>query len=162
MKNDAHENYSAAAKLIAKHQNLASFVGPRTDSLIEKAEKYLKVKFPPSYRAFLKEFGAGSFGSTSIEGLHDAKWQGFRTDAVWLTQDIRDGGGFADHLIAVHQFGDGEVFCLDLSRSAKNGEAPVVAVTPGAAEDTSDADEIAPDFGTFLLNTVREEIDANK
>ena len=63
-----------------------------------------------------------------------------------------------DGLFALYALGEGTESCLHTSRTAPDGEMPVVAVDPaGEARE-----EIASDFGSALLALVREELDFGK
>ena len=50
-------NFEDAVNIINSVSDYAEFSGPVSEELIQKAESILGVKFPPSYRRFLKEFG---------------------------------------------------------------------------------------------------------
>src|SRR5437764_12396518 len=84
-------DYEEATELIAEHRVLADFVVPRDEALVGAAEEALSVQFPPSYRRFLREFGAGSFGGQEIYGvIDDADFEHSSIpDAVWNTLSLR-------------------------------------------------------------------------
>jgi hypothetical protein len=69
-------DYEAARKMLLEHGGLADFAGPRDEGLIEQAEQVLGLRFPPTYRRFLREFGSGSFGGTEIYGVVDDDFEG--------------------------------------------------------------------------------------
>ncbi|KAF0804037.1 cell wall assembly/cell proliferation coordinating protein, KNR4-like protein [Alcanivorax xiamenensis] len=60
-----------AIALIQKNPDVGTFVGPPEERLIELAEKALGQVFPPSYRRFTLELGAGNFGAVEIYGVID-------------------------------------------------------------------------------------------
>ena len=64
-------DYERAAALIAESKDDADFAGPRPAELIQAAEEALGVQFPPTYRRFVSEYGAGNIGSTEIYGVID-------------------------------------------------------------------------------------------
>ena len=55
--------YSEAVELMNKRPEVgADFVGPRTEALVEAAERALGLKLSATYRRFVLEYGAGNFG----------------------------------------------------------------------------------------------------
>jgi antitoxin YobK len=148
-------DYERAADLIERHADGADFAGPRPPELIEAAEQALGFRFPPSYRRFLAEYGAGGFGGTEVYGVVDADFESSSIpDGVWYNLTLRREG-FDETLYAFYDVGDGETFCLDTTRAAADGEVPVVAVRFGGDDDR---EEIAPDFGSAFLTLVEEEL----
>jgi hypothetical protein len=92
-----------------------------------RAEQDLKVRFPPSFRAFLKHFGAGLVFDYSILGLVEESGH-------WL--DIVRANLLAPQtvprfcLLFAYSGGD-EAYHLDTSRRNFASECPVVALRPG-------------------------------
>jgi antitoxin YobK len=145
-------DYEEAAELIAEHRVLADFVGPRDEALVRAAEEALGVQFPPSYRRFLREFGAGSFGGQEIYGVIDADFEHSSIpDAVWNTLSLRRDEDIPADLVAIYATGDGEQLCVQSGSS----ETPILAIWPGSG----DAPEvIASDFGLWFKDIVEGEI----
>lgn len=142
--------YERAVALIDEHEDQADFVGPRSLELIQRAELAVGLRFPPTYRRFLSEYGAGNIGGTEIFGVVDDDFETSSVpDAIWLnlTHPRED-------LFVFYALGEGTEFCLDTSRTAPDGEMPVIAVDPGGEV----REEIAPDFGSALHMLVREEL----
>src|SRR5262249_20761426 len=54
-------------------------------------------------------------------------------------------------LVEVAEVGDGDLYCLDVGATDRDGECPVLAVRLGAPP-TAAAPVAAPDFGAFLLD----------
>jgi antitoxin YobK len=151
-------SYRKATELIAKHPELADFVGPRSGSLIAAAERKLGIQFPLTYRRFLTEFGAGGFGSEEILGVIDEDFEASSTpDAIWWTLQDRRNWNLPHHLVAVYDVGDGEVFYLDLSTPEKS-EAPVIAYDAAYTPEEQSGEVIANDFGEFLLQLVQRQV----
>jgi hypothetical protein len=151
------EDYEAAAALIKAHPEEADFAGPREPSVVEAAERALGVTFPPSYRRFLLEYGAGGFGSMEIFGVIDDNFEtGPVPDGIWLTLSERqEAPPLPDDLVVVSYVGDGTLECLHVGAGAV--EAPVVFFEPGLrAEEQQPYDVEAEDFGRFLLKGVRQ------
>jgi hypothetical protein len=106
-------DYEIAAALIRSHPDLADFAGPRDEELVRAAEEALGVRFPPSYRRFLREYGAGSFGGQEIYGVIDADFESSGVpDAVWNTLGLRHDGDIPPDLVVVYATGDGERLCV--------------------------------------------------
>jgi SMI1-KNR4 cell-wall len=151
------DDYECAVALIDKHGEAADFAGPRPPGLIDRAERAVDVLFPPTYRRFLVEYGAGSIGGTEIYGVIDADFENSSIpDAVWHNLTMRRDG-YGEGLFSFHAVGDGEEYCLDTSRLRPDGEMPVVGVYVGSDERR----EIAADFGRAFLMLLREELGLN-
>lgn len=152
------QDYQIAKEIIKKSIKFSNFRGPTNEALIDKAENYLSVNFPPTYRAFLKEFGAGGLGSFEIYGVvtDDFVNSGI-PDVVWITAKGRKEWKLPEHLIPIYDLGDGELFCLDLSLQIDN-EAKIVAYTPGYSFPDENLGVIAEDFGALLLQLVQQEL----
>ena len=119
---------------------LARFSGPVEESEVVWAEQELGVTFPPSYRAFVRHFGAGR--------LHHYRLLGVRGDSLW--EDVVAVNHLAfprppAHLLRVAEALDDHTFHLDISRADEEGEYPVVAFGPGARGRV-----VAPSFLAFL------------
>lgn len=154
------DDYKTAAKLIEEHAALADFEGPKPESLVRKAEAALGLEFPPTYREFLLEFGAGDFAGEEFYGLLD---DNFKTSSIpngiWLTLNERKNRCIPDSLIIVYAVGEGTVFALDSGRSNRIGEYPVIAVPINHPLENNSLETIAEDFGRFFLETVRGALD---
>jgi hypothetical protein len=151
------EDYEKAVALVEREGG-GEFVGPRPAELIAAAEQALGFRFPPSYRRFLLDYGAGSVGATEIYGVIDEDFEDSGIpDGVWYNLELRREGQ-TETLHAFYSVGDGTLFCLDASRVAEDGEMPVVAVGSGDEE----MEEIAPDFGRAFLMLVEEELDVRE
>jgi antitoxin YobK len=60
--------YEEAVFLMKTKPDALYFEGNSSDKLIEDAEQRLNVRFPPTYKRFLTEYGAGSFGGSEFYG----------------------------------------------------------------------------------------------
>ncbi len=142
---------------MSQRPDLQRFVGPRSEALVQTAEKALGLKFPTPYRRFLLEYGAGSFGSSEIYGVINEDFTHSSVpDAVWCTLNERREGGLPPNLLVIYSDGAGTFFCLDCSGD-KEG-APIVAYYLGFPSEQQPKEVIAKDFGEFLLQVVQEEI----
>jgi SMI1-KNR4 cell-wall len=140
-----------AFALIAEHPDEGTFAGPASDGLIERAEGLLAVAFPPTYRRFLQELGAGDLWGEEFYGIVDEDLEDpTAPNAVGLALAERADGTLPDRLLPVYNLGDGTIFGLDLSANP-GGEAPVVS-WHGDPRGGTQAE--AADFGSFLLETL--------
>ena len=81
------EKYRRARELITKAGG-GDFAGPRPEALVARAEAALGLRFPPSYRQFLLDLGAGDVGGFEVYGIIDDDFADARVpDAIALTLD---------------------------------------------------------------------------
>lgn len=142
--------------LVAENAEEADFVGSQPMELVERAERALSLRFPPSYREFLHELGAGDIGGEEFFGVVGADFEASGVpDGIWLTLREREDSGLPDNLIVVYSVGDGTLYALDTAQAGGDGEAPVVAWVPGTAETH---ETVAADFGTFFREKVTDAL----
>lgn len=142
-----HEKYSTAHRLVTEC-NSACFSGPIAEALIVKAEDILGVRFPPSYRRFLEDFGCLSMLSQEIYGIVDEDLShGPLPNGIWATQEQRKKFGLGTNHIILENTGFGEWYALDTSRVDAEGECPVVLLTLGLTP----AEDVSKDFAEFFL-----------
>lgn len=150
--------YERAVALMSERADMQDFVGPRLEQLIDSAENRLGLHFPPSYRRFLLEYGAGSFGSSEVYGVIDANFDHSSVpNGVWYTLSERRESSLPLAMFVIFNDGSGELFCLDCAATQAGGEAPVVRFQPGVAAGVQSRESIAADFGCFLLDLVQRE-----
>lgn len=152
-------DYEEAVQLLSATPSLATFVGPREESLVASAEAALGFPFPPSYRRFVLEHGAGGVGSTMLYGVTtDDFTASAAPNAVWLTLDERQYG-LSDAVVIVGASGMGEWYVLDGRRPVPDGELPVAVWPQGYDIEDEALEVVASDFGTFFLAAVRGALD---
>ena len=150
-----HEFESAVA-IIHANPKKAFFAGPRSNELLCKMENIIGYKFPPTYRLFLSEFGAGNFGPMEFLGVIDDDIEESSVpDGVWYTLTERREVNLPQDLFVVGETGMGELYCLRLN-STGTEEGPVLLINPGCEPGKQICEEVAPDFGTFFLNSVKQ------
>jgi hypothetical protein len=149
------EYEKAVAELRSNHLSFVS-AGPRSEALIEWAERTLGFRFPPSLRRFVRDFGAGDLGGVEICGVtteiseNDAVPNG-----VWLTLDERRNGLPLDLFVV----GEDALGGLVTVQAAGEGrEGPVELVEPGPSRAHAKRRIVAPSFGAYLLSVVRDAI----
>jgi antitoxin YobK len=153
------ETYQKAKEIIMNEEEIADFVGERTDELISLAEEKLGLKFTGLYLDYLKTFGAGNFGAQEIYGIIDADFENSSVpDAIWYTLTERKEIRLPDNLLVIYDTGSDELFCLDFNQRDDNGEPKVVSLVPGVDLESQTYEIIANDFGDFLLDLVKQEV----
>ena len=108
---------------------------PVSDEMINKAETILNVKFPESYKMFLRTFGAGCFGCEEIYGVikNDFYLESI-PNVVWHTIKERRDNNLSEQYVPIYYNGGELDFCLDTSQMDK-GECPVVIISVGFPEE---------------------------
>ena len=161
-------NLKKAFQYVKYYPTLPNFSGGLQLQTIKCAEKKLNVMFPLSFRKFLKDKGAGDFGSLEVYGLvRDENFEKFPyTGSVpnlyWLTVDSRKNFNLPHHIILISDIGDGSYYALDLSQMNNEQECPVIVWPVGGYDETPELEIVAPDFGTWFLQQVEEQIKYHK
>lgn len=152
-------NLHQALQLIRDNEDQADFVGPRDESLIQAAEAALGLSFPPTYRRFLKEKGCGSIAGAEFYGIiNDNFINSSVPNGIWLTLDERKTSNLPTTLILISDTGDGGYYAIDTSRRDNQGESPVIVWFPGFSNVGGEGEEVAEDFGAFILERIREAL----
>ncbi len=130
-------------------ENHGDFSGPKESSLVDRAEKVLGMKFPPTYRQFLETYGCGDIGGFEVYGIigNDFDSSGI-PDAIWLTMQLRKTG-LPEHYIVISDEGDGAICVLDSNAANDDGEFPVLRY-----ELDGTVSLLGEDFGTFLVSEI--------
>lgn len=101
---------------VESNQQICDVGRPATDSLIDKAERYLDVQFPDDYRAFLKRWGTLSIGPLEFYGICSEDFVNSSVpDAIWYTQRKRQQLGLPKELVILYDNNGVEYYCLDTS-----------------------------------------------
>ena len=137
---------------------------PTDNYLIKEAENILGIALPNSYRKFIEEFGFGGPGSLLIPGIRCTSVNELQsTGFVWGALNDRLNFSQPNHIVTLDDDrGDGSAYALDLSQMNAENECPVVIWPLGGYEDTPVLEIVAPDFGTWFLKQVQEEIKGMK
>ena len=145
------DTFESAARLIRATED-AIVSGPRKEELIDAAEARLGVKFPPSYRCFLQEFGAVIVNGEDLVGLpRDSIDEESFLDVVSCTLYERTVAGLDQRYVVIGQVGDGSAYVIDTSTYSQGQENPV-AVT---SYDRTCVEVVANNYGEhveFLLS----------
>lgn len=146
------QDYESARQLINDSED-ADFDGEKPEELVLKAEAALGVKFPPTYRRFLLEFGCGDIGGEEIYGIIDENFESSSVpNGIWLTLDERKTGNLPPNYIIVYAGGDGSYCAIDTAQVREGNESPVVRL----AVDKTLVEEVASNFGSFLNGIVSD------
>jgi len=133
------------------------------ENLIPRAESYLEVDFPETYKKFLSKYGYLSLGGCEIYGLVDDDFINSGVpDAIWLSYENQKNFGKPKYIVQIYNVGEGTTYCLDTSQMNEQGECPVVAWPLGGYEETPVLEIIAEDFGKFFLDMVQRQIELKK
>jgi antitoxin YobK len=145
--------YERAKGLREANRGRSRFVGPRSNELVHLAESTLSFQFPPTYRRFLLELGAGNFGPAEFYGIIDDDFENSSVpDGVWFTLSERRERRLSSDLMVIGDTGTGSLYCLETRRDGSEGA--VVVVDPGG--DPLAREIVAIDFGVFFLNRINE------
>lgn len=132
----------------------SDFSGEKPESLVVLAENTLGLKFPPSYRQFLLDFGCGGIDDFDFEVygiVNDNFVKSTIPNGIWLTLQERKDINLDPTYIIIGDVGDGSYYTLDTRIKDADGENPVVIISVEYAKET-----IASSFGTYLLNEIRQ------
>lgn len=155
----SYKDYKKALELINKNKKLVCKSDRCSNKTIEKAESKLNIKFSRMYKEFLQEFGALSFGAEEIYGIvsDDIDLSGV-PNGIWYTLTERKEINMPEWLLVIYDTVSEELFCLDFNSS--NNEPKVVVFVPGIDNEYQTYEEVASDFGEFLLQRITFELEA--
>lgn len=104
------------------------WAGPQSEARVATLERSVGAALPPSYRAFLRRYGAGGIRAlTGISGIYDEPLSMELGTAHGDTARARTDHAMPNHLIVIER-GDEHFppMCLDTARPGPDGEYPVV------------------------------------
>lgn len=143
-------------KLIDGHPK-SFFKGSNSEILINKAEFFLQLKFPSSYKLFLLELGCGSFMDKEFYGIIDENFEkGVVPNGIWLTWHERQYSELDKNLIIVGDSDDG-YFVLNTKKMYDN-ECPVCIWLPNSTKSFENLEIISPSFGNFFLTELLSRV----
>src|SRR5437660_12555673 len=103
-------DYQKAKAIIVANKAEAQFAGPRTDALVKSAEDTLGVVFPPTYRGFLLDYGAGNLGWAEFYGVVNKDFLNSSIpDGVWSTLIQRQRRRLPRNFVIIGDAGTGEL-----------------------------------------------------
>jgi hypothetical protein len=143
--------------LVEEHQDEADFVGPRAEGLVTAAERTLDLSFPPTYRRFVAELGAGDIAGQEFYGvITDEFVNSSVPNGVWLTLKARDEWGLPDPMVVVAFDGGVDYYVIDTAKAADGQEPPIEIWRPGMSAAGDQLEQVASDFGEFVLQLTAE------
>jgi hypothetical protein len=148
------DDYNKAKELLTNIKE-GSFIGPRKEALVLKAENALGIKFPPTYRKFLLDFGCGDIFGNEIYGIiQDNFDKSTVPNGIWLTLDERKTANLPKNLILIAQGYDGYL-ALDSNQKNSLDEYPIIEWIGGNPNNTNEI--IYTDFGKYLLEILTQK-----
>jgi len=165
-----HESFDLierARRRLKEHDLTCAIAGGVSDAAIDAAEEALACTFPPSYRAFLRGFGAVTL-PPRVSTIHQlvgidgpAESEGDDKGVVQRTLHARIENRLSKSLVIVGLGTEsGEWFCLDIDRVRADGECPIMLFD---ARDNQLDQQFYDDFPsmvhevlTFVLETIDE------
>jgi hypothetical protein len=111
---------------------------------------------PPSYRAFLAQFGGFSILDNTYSGIIDSKIDQGRSWAWTETKYARGWCQLPIHYLVIQPDEDG-FKCLDFSRTSAGGEHPVVYHMPFRKTPFN---EMAPSYVAWLTEDLKAMVEA--
>jgi hypothetical protein len=148
-------------RLVEEHDDEADFVGPRGAALVEAAESALGVSFPPTYRRFVTELGAGDIAGQEFYGIVSGEFVSSSVpNGIWLTLTARREWPLPGSMVVVGFDGGIGYYVLDTAKGVADQEPPVELWHPGASVPGEPLEQVAADFGAFVLRLTSDSLGA--
>lgn len=154
----SYQNYKDAMEL-AKKCKFYTITEGKSQEEIKKSEELLGVKFSKQCREFYEQYGYLSFFGNEIFGIDPYDDSGeLEGNSVAYAINDREEYGLPINLIPIYNFDDGLMAYLDYSSLNKDGEPCVIAAEFDGSEYHIE-ETVAEDFGEFLLQLVKEQLE---
>lgn len=135
-------------------------VGGKTKEEINKSEKLLKVKFSKQCTEFYEKYGYLSFFGNEIFGIDPDDDSGIlEGNSVAYAINDREEYNLPIEWIPIYNFEDGNMAYLDYS-SINSENEPKVIMAFYNGNEYEIVENLAEDFGSFLLQLVQEQLDS--
>ena len=122
-------DYQIIQKLIANNPHIAEFgkFGEGvSDKWIEKAQTRLKIKFPPSYVWWLKNYSGVEINGEEVFSIYEKDFDSVvGGDIVYMNELNRRNKLFLDSWLVVQTNNQAETYYFDLNEVDTTGEYPV-------------------------------------
>lgn len=149
-------DFENAMKLAPKCKFYTTVDG-KTKAEIMKSEELLKVKFSKQCIEFYEKFGYLSFFGNEIFGIDPDDDSGIlEGNSVAYAINDRDEYNLPIEWIPIYNFEDGNMAYLDYS-SINSENEPKVIMAFYNGNEYEIVEDLAEDFGTFLLGLVQEQ-----
>ena len=104
--------------IIEQNPDICDIGRPASPTLIEKAESFLRVRFPADYRRFLERWGTLAVGPLEFYGITGEEFESSSVpNAIWITNVKRQQVGLPAELVILFDNNGAEYYCLDASRA---------------------------------------------
>lgn len=134
-------DYKKVVDLIDANRGKVDFgtFGSGVDDIwIEKAQKRLRVRFPPSFVWWLKNYGGGEIDGDEIFSIYEMDFDSVvGGDIVYINELYREKGRATPGELFIQKSDFGEDYYIDLNQIDDRGESPIYVAPPGVryAED---------------------------
>ncbi len=140
-------------KIIDENMDECDAVGGVDEELISRAEEYLEVEFPESYKKLLRKYGQIDIGGMEICGLDGRRFPGSeQIDVCYITNEEREENDLEHNLIPI-LYGDEWRFFLDTDK-IDGDDCPIIITDIGLEDEEIEYES----FAEFLMKECVELI----
>jgi antitoxin YobK len=108
-------------EFVRQNKGICDAGRPASDELINKAERFLDLRFPNDYREFLKRWGTLAIGPLEFYGITGDTFESSSVpNAIWFTAVKRQQLGLPKELVILYDNNGVEYYCLDTSHAEKS------------------------------------------
>ncbi|MGN1480327.1 SMI1/KNR4 family protein [Porcipelethomonas sp.] len=133
---------------------------PHSEKVIEKAESLLNIAFSTQIKNYLSKFGYIEVFGVELYGIVDEDFSmdknTYEGCMVEWTLDARAANNLNPDWVALKFEDDGEMVFLDFENTNEEGEPRVIAAIDEGNGYVFE-DELAEDFGKYLIYLIEEE-----
>ena len=120
--------------------------GPQPEAAIAALESTLGIRLPPSYRAFLAQYGGMAIHSSTISGIIGGQPLDEKGGSMYGdTLTFRREHGLPDHFLIIEPDEDAP-YCFDTRNRSATGEFAVICYELHSKHES----RIAPDFDDWM------------
>lgn len=135
-----------------------AFAGGADEKIISEFEVALGLKFPETYKLFLRKYGALSFAGDTYYGITRSGLDATAVPSVvFATRSARSFGDADESMIVIKASGYGPIYSIDTSITGRFGE-PAIVETELSFKQTKEKKIINQSFEEFFSLTVRDAI----
>ena len=122
-------DYEKIKKLIEENSDILEFEEfghGVSDSWIENAQNRLRVKFPPSYIWWLKNYSGGEINGEEVFSIYEIDFDAVvGGDIVYINELNRKNGVTTNQELTIQENDQGESYYFNLYEVNEEGESPV-------------------------------------